>query len=332
MCCLVLRSNFALLLTIQFALLISSLINIISLLLTTFDWTKVRGIAPRSHTGRPRTCLVRETVLSYLSFLSQSGSLGTNLHSFPAPSHVPDLASSIQGVTGGDSVPEPHIIGGPTRSSGVGAGAVTSSAASAPTVLPNVSVPLYPQHRVSQVMPVVNEAVTQPLGYSPFPLASLGSDHSRFAVTVTASASLSPTSLIFPLPGSLSSSLPPASSSSSLPLSSSFFFGCSSSLSFSSSFFFFSSWFFSSFLFSWVPLFFLFCLFRPFSFSFFAWFSFLCPSFSRCLVCPFFFFFVCASFFSSSLFCSFSLVGPSSSWLSSSFSSSFLSLRYCFVS
>ena len=41
MCCLVLRSNFALLLTIQFALLISSLINIISLLLTTFDWTKV---------------------------------------------------------------------------------------------------------------------------------------------------------------------------------------------------------------------------------------------------------------------------------------------------
>ena len=58
MCCLVLRSNFALLLTIQFVLLISSLINIISLLLTTFDWTKVRGIAPRSHTGRPRTCLV----------------------------------------------------------------------------------------------------------------------------------------------------------------------------------------------------------------------------------------------------------------------------------
>ena len=40
-CCLVLRSNFALLLTIQFASLISSLTNIISLLLTTFDWTKV---------------------------------------------------------------------------------------------------------------------------------------------------------------------------------------------------------------------------------------------------------------------------------------------------
>ena len=58
MCCLVLRSNFALLLTIQFVSLISSLINIINLLLTTFDWTKVRGIAPRSHTGRPRTCLV----------------------------------------------------------------------------------------------------------------------------------------------------------------------------------------------------------------------------------------------------------------------------------
>ena len=41
-----------------FASLISSLINIISLLLTTFDWTKVQGIAPRSHTGRPRTCLI----------------------------------------------------------------------------------------------------------------------------------------------------------------------------------------------------------------------------------------------------------------------------------
>ena len=59
----VLRSNFALLLTIQFALLISSLINIISLLLTTFDWTKVRGIAPRSHTGRPRTCLVTIVII-----------------------------------------------------------------------------------------------------------------------------------------------------------------------------------------------------------------------------------------------------------------------------
>ena len=45
-------------LTIQFASLISSLINIISLHLTTFHWAKVRGIAPRSHTGRPRTCLV----------------------------------------------------------------------------------------------------------------------------------------------------------------------------------------------------------------------------------------------------------------------------------
>ena len=58
MCCLVLRSNFALLLTIQFASLISSLINIISLLLTTLRVFHLRGIAPRSHTGRPRTCLV----------------------------------------------------------------------------------------------------------------------------------------------------------------------------------------------------------------------------------------------------------------------------------
>ena len=56
--------------------------------------------------------LIRETVLSYLSFLPQSGSLGTNLHSFTAPSPVPDSAPSIHGVTGGDS--EPHIMGGPT--------------------------------------------------------------------------------------------------------------------------------------------------------------------------------------------------------------------------
>ena len=42
-----------------FASFISSLINIISLLLTTFDWTRVWGIAPRSHTGRPRTCFVK---------------------------------------------------------------------------------------------------------------------------------------------------------------------------------------------------------------------------------------------------------------------------------
>ena len=48
----------ATILSTPFASLISSLINIISLLLTTFDWTKVREIAPRSHTGRPRTCLV----------------------------------------------------------------------------------------------------------------------------------------------------------------------------------------------------------------------------------------------------------------------------------
>ena len=72
-------------------------------------------------------------------------------------------------------------MGGPTRSSGVGAGAVTS-AASAPSVIPNVSVPLYHQGRINQVPPVVREAVTQPLAYPPYPLASLGSDQSWFAV------------------------------------------------------------------------------------------------------------------------------------------------------
>ena len=52
-CCLVLRSNFALLPTIQFA----------SLFFFRHDFVRrrvfhLRGIAPRSHTGRPRTCLV----------------------------------------------------------------------------------------------------------------------------------------------------------------------------------------------------------------------------------------------------------------------------------
>ena len=67
-------SNFALFLTMQFASLISSLINIISLDVKSFnsavmlklkcgkvvcvEFFHFRGIATRSHTGRPRTCLV----------------------------------------------------------------------------------------------------------------------------------------------------------------------------------------------------------------------------------------------------------------------------------
>ena len=94
--------------------------------------------------------VIHDTVLSYLSSLSKSGSLGTNLPSFAAPSPVPDSAPSIKGVTGGESGPEPHNLGGPTRSSGVGAGVISSSAASIPTVLPNISVPLYVQLRFMQ--------------------------------------------------------------------------------------------------------------------------------------------------------------------------------------
>ena len=122
--------------------------------------------------------VIRDTVLSYLSSLSKSGSLGTNLSSFSAPSPVPDLAPSIKGVTGGESGPEPHNLGGPTRSSGVGAGAISSSAASIPAVLPNISVPLYVQPRFMQD---VKEAVSQPLAYTSVSLASSGLDQSRFA-------------------------------------------------------------------------------------------------------------------------------------------------------
>ena len=162
--------------------------------------------------------VICDTVLSYLSSLSKSGSLGTNLPSFTAPSPVPDSAPSIKGVTGEESGPEPHNLGVPTRSSGVVA-SVISSSASIPTVLPDISIPLNVQPRVMQD---VREAVSQPLAYVSVPLASSGLDQSRFTggdtVYVTAAASLSPTSLLFPLPHPSSSS---SSSFSALPTSSS---------------------------------------------------------------------------------------------------------------
>ena len=108
--------------------------------------------------------IIKNTVLSYLNSFSMSGSLGTNLPSFAAPSPVPDSTLSIKGVTGGDSGPEPQVLGSPTRSSGVGAGVISSSAASIPEVLPNISVPLCTQPRFMQD---VRSAVSQPLA-SPF--------------------------------------------------------------------------------------------------------------------------------------------------------------------
>ena len=83
--------------------------------------------------------------------MSLSDSLGTNLSSFAAPSPVPDSAPSIKGVTGGESGTEPHNLGGLTRSSGVGAGVISSSAASIPTVIYYVSLSMYHQPRISQV-------------------------------------------------------------------------------------------------------------------------------------------------------------------------------------
>ena len=54
-CCLVLRSNFALLLTIQFASLFFFFFHREFVRRRVFH---LRGIAPQSHTGRPRTCLI----------------------------------------------------------------------------------------------------------------------------------------------------------------------------------------------------------------------------------------------------------------------------------
>ena len=48
---------------------------------------------------------------------------------------MPDSAPSVKGVTGGENGPEPHNLGGLTRSSGVGAGVISSSAASIPKVI-----------------------------------------------------------------------------------------------------------------------------------------------------------------------------------------------------
>ena len=78
---------------------------------------------------------------------------------------MPDSAPSIQGVTGGDSGPEPHNLGGPTESSGVGAGVISSSAASIPTVISYVSLSMSPQPRVTQVKSDARVAVKQHLAY-----------------------------------------------------------------------------------------------------------------------------------------------------------------------
>ena len=285
--------------------------------------------------------VICDTVLSYLSSLSKSGSLGTNLPSFTAPSPVPDSAPSIKGVTGEESGPEPHNSGVPTRSSGVVASVISSSAASIPTVLPDISVPLNVQPRVMQD---VREAVSQPLAYVSVPLASSGLDQSRFTggdtVYVTAAASLSPTSLLFLLPHpsssssssfsafpTSSSSVPSSFSSSAAPLSS--FSGSFPSSSFLPSFP-TSSFDFLGLLFSSSSFLSGFCLFHC-SLSWLSFCSFL-------FFGSYFFSVVFVSFFFDSLFFLFffsfsgSFSPSSSSWVSSS--SSYFCLFFlglCFI-
>ena len=64
---------------------------------------------------------IRDAVLPVLHALSQSGSLGSNPISFSTPSSVPDSAPHKNGAAGGDGGLQPHLLGGLTRSSGVGA-------------------------------------------------------------------------------------------------------------------------------------------------------------------------------------------------------------------
>ena len=65
-------------------------------------------------------------------------------------------------------------MGGLTRSSGVGAGVISSSAASIPTVISYVSLPMYHQPRVTQVNSDARVAVTQHLAYLCLMYVTLG--------------------------------------------------------------------------------------------------------------------------------------------------------------
>ena len=167
---------------------------------------------------------IRDTVLLVLHALSQSGSLGSNPVSFSAPSPVPDYTPHERGVTGGDGGPQPHIMGGLTQSSGVGACEYSSTAAPPPIVHSPLSVTESVSFRSVQGTDIVGELRdSASLGINPSPLVSSGMDQLRVirggSEGLSASAVLSPTSLLFPFPDLGFSSFPVSSSSSSFPAS-----------------------------------------------------------------------------------------------------------------
>ena len=120
---------------------------------------------------------IRDTVFSVLHALSQSGSVGNNPFSFSAPSHVPDLVPHKRGITGGDGGHQPHSMGGPTLSSGVGACEYASSPAPTPFVPSVLSVPISVSDRSANISDSVkNLRDSANLGFPPSHLASSGLD------------------------------------------------------------------------------------------------------------------------------------------------------------
>ena len=160
---------------------------------------------------------LKEAVLSALQTLSKKGSLGTNPFSFTAPFPVPDSDCPQRESRGGDGCPEHHNVVGTTRSPAVGACEVDVKDYLTPYVKSHVYPSMSISRRSDQVISSGLESMdSASIGIHPFPLLSSGLDQLRVPQGGNLGASvssLSPTSLMFPLPDSGFSSLPGPSSS-----------------------------------------------------------------------------------------------------------------------
>ena len=160
---------------------------------------------------------LKEAVMSALQTLCKKGSLGTNPFPFAVPFPVPDSESHTRDSSRGDGCHQPHAVGGITRSAAVGACEVKATVATTPSVQSHMYQSLSLSNRSEQVMSRSLESVdSASLGVQPSPLISASLDQLRvteggsLGVSVP---SLSPTSLMFPLPDSGFSSLSGPSSS-----------------------------------------------------------------------------------------------------------------------
>ena len=169
---------------------------------------------------------LREAVLSAIQSLSQTGRLGTNPLPSTAPFLVPDTESHWVS-SGGDGSHQPHNVGGTTRTSALGACVVSTKNSTTPSVPISVSHNVSLSHRSGQGMSHSLESHDSALlGSQSSQSLSLGVDQLRVSEdgSLGTSSSLSPTSLMFPLPDPGFSSLPASSTSlapSSLPSASS---------------------------------------------------------------------------------------------------------------